>query len=207
VASAVRLTLERKAVAAALLFLAAAFVAGVNPGSAGLSYHTFGVSEGIVALLLTHVFLQRGIWWSPAGAVRWVAVAYGAAANAQILELLIPPPGILEWLVLTGIAFSSWAVVGAGSRSRLIAGLAAMSLLLAVLKFSVIPVLWDRAGPGPGEAWGLGDLAEGLRRLVVDYEPITRGGQLLGVVALALWAAATRMLWRHQVSRAKNALR
>lgn len=201
------LTPERRAVGAALLFLAAAFLAGVNAGPAGLSYHVFGISEGIVALLLTHVFLRRNVWWSPSGVLRWVAVAYGAMANAQLLELLIPPPGILEWLVLTGIAFSAWAVVGAGSRSRLMAGLAAMSLLLAVLKFSIIPVLWDRAGPGPGEAWGLGDLAEGLRRLVVDYEPITAGGQLLGAMAIGLWAAATRILWRQQSRRAKKAFR
>jgi hypothetical protein len=207
VASPVTVTPQRRAIAAALLFLAAAFLAGISPGPAGISYHAFGIAEGIVALLLTHVFLQRGVWWSPAGVFRWIAVAYGLLATAQILELLIPPPGVLEWLVLTGLAFSAWAVVGAGSRSRLIAGLAAMGVLLALLKFSIIPALWERSGPGPGEAWGLGDLAEGMRRLVVDYEPVTAGGQLLGVAGIALWAAATRLLWRQERRRPKNALR
>lgn len=201
------LTPERRAVGASLLFLVAAFLAGVNPGMDGLSYNTFGITEAIIALLLTHVFVRHGVWWSPLGALRWLALGYGAVATAQLLELLIPPPGVLEWLVLTGIAFSAWAVVAAGSRSRLLAGLAALGLLLAVLKFSVIPVLWNRAGPGPGEAWGLGDLAEGLRRLVVDYQPVTAGGQLLGAGAIALWAAGTRLLWRQESRRAKKALR
>lgn len=201
------LTPERRAVAAALLFLVAAFVAGINPGPDGLSYHTLGLTEAIVALLFTHVFLRRGVWWSPAGALRWVAIAYGTLATAQLLELLIPPPGILEWLVLTGLAFSAWAIVGAGSRSRLVAGVGALALLLALLKFSIIPVLWVRAGPGPGEAWGLGDVAEGLRRLVVDYEPVSAGGQLVGAAAIAAWAAATRLLWRQERTRAKKALR
>jgi hypothetical protein len=197
------LTPERRAVAAALLFLLAGALAGVNPRPEGFAYHTFGVTEAILALLLTHVFLRHEVWWSSAGVLRWVAIAYGAVATAQLLDLLVPPPGILEWLVLTGLAFSAWAVVGAGDRSRLLAGVAALALMLSLLKFSVIPVLWDRAGPAPGEAWGLGDLAEGLRRLVVDYEPVSAGGQLLGAAAIGAWAAATRLLWRQETTRAK----
>lgn len=197
-------TPARRAVAAALLFLGAAFLAGVNPRPVGFAYHAFGVTEGLLGILLTYVFLERRVWWNPSPRLRWVAVVYGAVANAQILEMLIPPPGVLEWLVLTGLAFSAWAIVGARSRTRLLGGLAAMAILLAVLNFSIIPVLWERAGPGPGEAWGLGDLAEGVRRLVVDYEPVGPGGQLLGVAALGCWAAATRLLWREETPRAQR---
>ena len=115
-----------------------------------------------------------------------------AETGATASCIFIPAPGVLEWMVMTGLAFSAWAIVGARSRSRLLGSLSAVALLLAILKFSVIPVLWDRAGPGPGEAWGLGDLAEGLRRLVVDYEPVTPAGQLVGFAAIALWAGGTR---------------
>lgn len=194
----------RYAVGAALLFLVAAFLAGVTPQAEGFAYHTFGVTEGLLGILLTCVFLERGVWWNPSPRLRWVAIAYGAVANAQILELLIPPPGVLEWLVLTGLAFSAWAIVGAASRTRLLGGLAAIGILLAALNFSIIPVLWERAGPGPGEAWGLGDLAEGFRRLVVDYRPVGPGGQLPGVAAIGCWAAATRLLWRQEPTSAKT---
>ncbi|HEX6070074.1 MAG TPA: hypothetical protein VFZ18_09620 [Longimicrobiaceae bacterium] len=197
----------RRAVAAALAFLAAAFLAGVSPGPDGIGYRTFGLPEGILAILLTHTFLRRGVWWSPPPVLRWVAIAYGTVATAQLLGLLLPSPGVLEWLVLTGVAFSVWGVLGARTRTRLMMGLATMALLLSILKFSVIPVLWVRAGPGPGEAWGLGDMAEGLRRLVVDYEPVTPAAQLVGFVALGCWALGTRLLWRQPRRRPKKALR
>ena len=71
---------------------------------------------------------------------------YGTVATAQLLELLLPSPGVLEWLVLTGVAFSVWGVLGARTRTRLMMGLGTMALLLSILKFSVIPVLWVRAG-------------------------------------------------------------
>ncbi len=195
-AALMHLTPERRAVAAALAFLLAAFLAGVNPGPQGVRYAIFGVTEGLAAILLSFAFLQRQLWWSEAGVLRWVAVGYGTLANAQILELLLPPPGVLEWMVLTGLAFGGWALLAASSRERMLAGLATVALLLALLRFSIVPIVWDRAGPGPGEAWGLGNLAEGMRRLVVDHQPVTAGGEVLGVVAIAIWAVGTRLLWK-----------
>ena len=190
------LTQQRRAVAAALAFLLAAFMAGVIPGPQGVQYAIFGVTEGLAAILLSFAFLQRQVWWNEAGLLRWIAVGYGTLANAQILELLLPPPGVLEWMVLTGLAFGGWALLAASSRERMLAGLATVALLLALLRFSIVPIVWNRAGPGPGEAWGLGDLAEGMRRLVVDHQPVSAGGEVLGVVAIALWALGTRFLWR-----------
>lgn len=201
------LTDDRRAVLAALAFLAAAVLAGLAPGPDGFTYRIFGVTEGLGALLLAYIFVARYIWWSPLPRLKWVVLGYGTVATAQILEFLLPPPGLLEWMVITGLAFGVWAAVGARSRERLLAGLAVVALLLAMLKFSVVPVLWVRAGPAPGAAWGLGDLAEGMRRVVVDYTPITPGGQVIGVVAIAFWAAGTRMLWRQRGNRAKKALR
>lgn len=188
-------TPARRAVAAALAFLAAAFLAGISPGLDGVRYRFFGLPEGLLALLLVNAFLTRGIWWNPAPTLRWVAIIYGTVATAQILEMLLPPPGVLEWLVITGLAFSMWGILAARDRRRLITGLSVMALLLAMLRFSVIPALWERAGPGPGEAWGLGDLAEGMRRFIVDYDPVAPAGQLLGFAAVALWAVGTRILW------------
>jgi len=189
------LTAERRAVAAALTFLLAAFLAGVTVGPGRVHYALFGITEGLAAILLTFAFLQRKVWWNETGWLRWVAIGYGTLANAQILELLLPPPGVLEWMVIMGLAFGGWALLAASTRERMLTGLATVALMLALLRFSIIPILWDRAGPGPGEAWGLGDLAEGMRRLVVDHQPVTASGQVLGVVAIAAWALGTRLLW------------
>lgn len=189
------LTPERRAVAAALLWLASGALAGVTPRATGVDYRLFGLTEGLFAIFLVHVLLARGAWLRHPGPLGWAAVGYGAWATAQILELLLPPPGVLEWVVVIALAMSAWSLLTGGTRERLVASLATLALLLALLNFSVIPVLWERAGPGPGEAFGLGDLAEGMRRLVVAYEPVRRSGQLIGVVAIALWAAGTRLLW------------
>jgi len=189
------LTPARRAVAAALLFLGSATLAGAHLLDGGVRYRTGGVVEGIFALLLTYVLLLRGVWTRPAGALGWVAVVYGTAANAQLLEFLLPPPGIIEWLVVAVLALTAWSALAAGSRVRLVASLASLALLLAVLRFSVIPVLRDRIGPAPGEAFGLGNAAESVRGLFAERERFRPAGELLGVLALGLWAAGTRLLW------------
>lgn len=193
-ATAAALTPARRAVLAALLFLGSAALAGVTPLLDGVEYRTFGMVEGLFALLLTYVFLLRGVWPREPGGLGWVPVAYGTIATAQLLALLLPPPGVLQWMVVTGLAFSAFAAFGARSPTRLLGGLGIAAVLLALLNYSVIPFLWIRSGPGPGEAWGLGNLAEGFRRLFVEYEPLGPAGELVGFAALACWAIATALL-------------
>ncbi|MBW3631156.1 MAG: hypothetical protein KY464_17960 [Gemmatimonadetes bacterium] len=198
-AAAAPLTSPRRSVLAALLFLLSAALAGVTPRAAGVEYRAFGMVEGLFTLLLVYLFLLRGVWARPAIALAWLPVVYGGLATAQLLRLLLPPPGVLQWVVVTGLAFSIFAAFAARSPTRLLAGLGTAAILLALLNFSVIPFLWVRAGPGPGEAWGLGNLAEGFRRLFVEYAPLGPGGELLGVVAVACWAVATRLLYAEPV--------
>lgn len=186
----------RRAVGAALLFLAAGALAGVAPlARGGVEYRTFGLVEGVFALLLAYLLVLRGAWTRPAGVTGWVAMTYGTVATAQVLELLFPPPGLLEWVVVAGVAISAWGVFAGGTRRRLVASLASLAVLLALLKFSVIPVLWERLGPAPGTAFGLGDLAENARRVFADHRPVRPSGQLIGFVSLCCWALATRLLW------------
>ena len=193
--AAAPLTPERRSVAAALLFLGSAALAGMQLVENGVRYRTPGLVEGVFALLLTYVLLLRGAWVRPGSWLGWLAVAYGTAANAQLLEMLLPPPGVVEWMVVFVLAFAAWGALTAGTRTRLVASLASLALLLALLRYSVIPVMWERVGPAPGAAFGLGDAAEAVRRILADYEPTRPSGQLLGLVALGLWALGTRVLW------------
>ena len=191
-----RRTDAQRATAAGLLFLAAGALAGVAPVEGAVEYRIFGMVEGVFALLLAYLLMMRGAWTRPAGALGWMAVAYGTVATAQVLELLFPPPGLVEWVVVAGVAIAAWGVFSGGTRRRLVGSLASLAVLLALLKFSVIPVLWERlGGPAQGTAFGLGDLAETVRRVFADHRPMRRGGELVGFAALCCWALATRVLW------------
>jgi hypothetical protein len=191
------MTAPQRHVAAALAFLASATVAGIALVPDGVEYRAFGMVEGVFALLLSYLLVFRGAWERPEGATGWIAVAYGTLAGAQVMELLLPPPGMIEWMVVAGIAVTAWGAFSGGTRRRLVFSLATLALLLAVLKFSVIPVLWGRMGPAAGTAFGLGDAAEGVRRTFADYRPLRPVGQLVGFAAIALWALGTRLLWPH----------
>lgn len=193
-------TAPRRHVAAALLFLGCALLAGIAPGQTSVQYHVFGLVEGLLALLLTYILVLRRAWAPASGLTGAVALGYGALANAQLWELLLPKPGVLEWVVVVGIAFSAWGALGRGSRYRLMAALASLALLLAVLKFSVVPAFYAEIGPAPGDLLGLGDLAERSRRVIAGAPPET-GAQWVGVVALALWVLATRLLWPNRPPR------
>lgn len=189
------MTAAQRHVLAALAFLASATVAGIALVPDGVEYRAFGMVEGVFALLLAYLLVFRGAWERPETLTGWLAVGYGVVASAQCLELLLPPPGMIEWMVVAGIAVTAWGAFSGGTRRRLVVSLASLALLLAVLTFSVIPVLWARMGPAAGTAFGLGDVAEAARRTFADYRPLRPLGQLVGFGALALWAVGTRLLW------------
>ncbi|HEX8244833.1 MAG TPA: hypothetical protein VF541_15100, partial [Longimicrobium sp.] len=46
-----------------------------------------------------------------------------------------------------------------------------------------------------GTAFGLGDVAEGARRIFADWHPVRPAGELLGFAAVCCWALATRLVW------------
>lgn len=189
------MTAAQRHVAAAFAFLASATVSGIALVPAGVEYRVFGMVEGVFSLLLAYLLVLRGAWDRPATLTGWMALIYGVLASAQALELLLPPPGMIEWMVVAGIAVTAWAAFSGGTRRRLVFSLASLALLLAVLKFSVIPVLWERMGPAPGTAFGMGDMAEAVRRTFADYRPLRPVGQLVGFAGLALWALGTRLMW------------
>ena len=164
-------------------------MAGIALVPDGVEYRAFGMVEGVFALLLAYLLVFRGAWDAAGDADGVDGRGYGTLASAQAMELLLPPPGMIEWMVVAGIAVTAWGAFSGGTRRRLVFSLATLALLLAVIKFSVIPVLWGRMGPAAGTAFGLGDAAESVRRTFADYRPLRPVGQLVGFAALALWAA------------------
>lgn len=189
------LTPARRAVAASLVFLLAAVLAGVAPMENGVEYHVFGIVEGLFALLLAYLLVLRGAWARPIGVAGWAAVGYGTVATAQVLEFLFPPPGLVQWVVVAGLSITAWSVFTGGTPRRLVASLISLAVILALVRYSVIPVLWTRIGPAQGTAFGIGDLAEGARRIFADWRPVRPAGELIGFAAVCCWALATRIVW------------
>lgn len=198
------MTRPRRAVAAAHLFLLAAALAGVVLVEGGVEYRIFGLVEGLFSLLLTYLLIERGGWWRPTHPLEWLPIAYGAIAGAQLLEMLLPPPGMIQWVFVSGIAIASWSAFAGASRHRLMVSLGTLAILLALVKHSVIPALWD-VGPEAGTGFGIGDTAERARRAIADYRPVRPAGQLLSFLAVTAWVFATRLLWpaEHPVRVAK----
>ena len=188
-------TAAQRAVGASLLFLLSAVLAGMVLVEHGVEYHLFGLVEGIFALLLGYILVLRDAWAASSGLCGWAAVVYCTVATAQVLELLFPPPGLVQWVVVTGVAITAWSVFSAGSPRRLVASLASLAVVLALVRYSVIPVLWAHLGPAQGTALGLGDIAESARRVFADWHPVRPAGELLGFVAVCCWALATRLVW------------
>ena len=189
-----RWTDSRRQTAASYFFLLSAVLAGVVPLEKGVEYHAFGMLEGVFALLLSYLLVLRGAWPRPRCITSWAAVIYGLVATAQVLGVLLPPPGLLQWVVVTGVAISAWGAFGGGSRRRLLASLGTLAVILAVVRYSVIPVLWARIGPAAGTAFGLGDMAESGRRIFADWHPVTPAAQLLGFAAVCCWVLGTRLV-------------
>lgn len=192
--AAAALTPERRAVAAALGFLACATLAGMQLSGDGVRYRTFGLTEGIFALALGYMLTMRRVWPEPRRALEWLPVAYGTVATAQVLELLFPPPGVIEWVVVAGVAVQTWGMLAGGSRHRLAMRLATLAILLALLRFSVIPVLSGSPQVETG-LLGIENPMTSARRSLFANEPVSRGGELLAFVAVCLWALATRLIW------------
>lgn len=188
------MTSAQRAVAAATLFLFAAGLSGVAPGPEGVRYSVFGVVEGMFAMMLAAALASRGVWPRPTGWVGWLPLVYGALATAQLLEFLLPPPGVVEWVVVIGLLFSSWGIMGGSSRRRVVHSLGVLAVLLALIRYSLIPRLWA-LGPERGAALGLGNLAEAVRTTLAEPRPVGAATQLLGVLAAALWALATWLVW------------
>lgn len=184
----------RRAVAAALLFLLAAALAGLElPAGGGVAWRVFGLVEATLALVLSYLLVERRVWARPRTPTRALAVGYGALATAQLWQRLLPPGGALRIVVVVAVTFALWGALGRAAPRRVLVSLGVLAALLALVRYEIAPA-GQALGPEPGTAWGLGDLAESARRALLGAEPERPAGQLVAATAVAAWAVATALL-------------
>lgn len=179
----------------AALLVISFFFAGLWVGSAGVDYRVFGLVDGIAALLILYVFLNTRILSWPQGPWGALVLVYTGAATAQLVALLLPPPGVLQWVVLGVLLYFAWSAGFGAHRSRILLALGLVALALAALKYSVLPFVWSRAELPETPLVDLRALGEGIKGLVVVYVPSRPIAQLYAFTAILAWVLAIWLQW------------
>jgi hypothetical protein len=155
----------------------------------------FDLVDGLAALLILFVLLNTGVLSWPGDVWGGVVLAYAAAATAQLASLLLPPPGVLEWVVLGVLLYFAWNASFAAHRTRVMLALGLVALGLAALKFSVLPFIWARSELPRTPIVDLRALGEGMKALVALYVPTHPVNQLYAFAALLAWVLAVWLQW------------
>jgi hypothetical protein len=189
--------LRRPAFAAGVsaLYLVAFFLGGLWVGPLRVEYRVFGLIDGLAALLIVYVLLNTGALSWPRDGWALLTLVYATLATAQLAALLLPPPGVLEWIVLGVLLYAALSVSYAVHRTRVMLTLGLVALGLALLKYSALPFIWERVRLPSTPIVDLGALAEGLKGLAVEYVPGEPVTQLYALLAILAWVAAVWLQW------------
>jgi len=177
------------------LFILAFFFGGLRASAVGLEYRLFGLVDGLAALLIVYVLLNTAAlswprdWWGA------LVTVYAAAATAQLVSLLLPPPGMVQWLVLGGLLYFAWGASYAAHRTRVVLALGLVALALAVLKYSVLPFIWARTQFPATPILDLQAMAEGIKSFFAVYVPSRPISQLFAFMAILAWVLAVWLQW------------
>jgi hypothetical protein len=177
------------------LFVLTFFFAGLRVTATGAEYQLFGVVDGISALLILYVLLGTAALSWPRDVWGAVVLVYAAAATAQAVSLLLPPPGVLEWVVLGLLLYAAWNASYAVHRTRVMLALGLVALALAALKYSVLPFVWVRTELPHTPIIDLRPLGEGLKGLVAAYVPSRPVTQAVAFLAILCWVLAVWLQW------------
>lgn len=180
------------AAAVCLLFLAAFALGGLWVGPLEVRYELFGLVDGLAGLLILYVLVNTGVLSWPDTLWGGVVLVYAGLAAAQLVALLLPPPGVLQWIVLGVILFYAWNASYGVHRSRIVLSLGLAGVALAALKYSVLPLVWSATELPSTPLIDLRAIGEGFKSFFASYEvarPITQFFAFLSIVAwsLAVW--------------------
>ncbi|MGD8699875.1 MAG: hypothetical protein PVJ43_11325 [Gemmatimonadales bacterium] len=177
------------------LFVLAFFFGGLRVGVTRLEYHFFGLVDGLAAVLVLYVLLNTAALSWPRDRWGGIVLIYAAAATAQLVSLLLPPPGLVEWLVLAVLLIFAWNAGYSAHRSRVMLALGTVALALAALKYSVLPFIWARTNLPRTPILDLQALAEGVKGLFAAHVPTRPITQVFAFAALIAWILAVWLQW------------
>jgi hypothetical protein len=189
---------RRRALGVCLLLAAALLVGGLDlpaHGYESFRYALFGFTSGLLGILYTFALVSREVVWRPAGWIGTLLVVYWAAATAMLFRVLLPPPGLVQVGLAIVAAVGAGIIVSRRDREGAVLAVGTVTVILAVIRFALVPVFWARSGlPN----WGpvqLGASADALRDFFVAFAPERPASQALHFLALALWVIALWLQW------------
>jgi hypothetical protein len=203
-----RAAARRRALGVCLLLAAGLLVGGLDlPGHGyeAFRYAPFGITAGLLGILYTFALVSREVVWRPAGWLGTLLVVYWAAATAMLFRVLLPPPGLVQVGLAIVAAVGAGIVVTRRDREGAVLALGTVTVILAVIRFALVPAFWSRSGlPN----WGpvqLGASADAVRDFFVAFAPERPASQVLHFLALALWVVALWLQWEPPAGDALDA--
>ena len=173
-------------------------------GYESFRYAMFGFTSGLLGILFTFALVSREVLWRPAGWIGVVLLVYWAAATAMLFRVLLPPPGLVQVGLAVVAAVGAGVIVSRRDREGAVLALGTVTVILAVIRFALVPVFWARSGlPN----WGpvrLGASADAVRDFFVAFAPERPASQALHFLAVVLWVVALWLQWEPPAAAARE---
>ena len=177
------------------LFTLTFLLGGIWVSAIVVEYRLFGLVDGLAALLILYVLLNTGVVSWPVDAWGGLVLIYLVAATAQLVAMLLPPPGVVEWIVLgLLLLFAGGASFGV-HRSRVVLGLGLAAVALAALRYSILPFVWARTRLPETPIIDLREVSEGVKGFFVAYTPGQPITHLIAFAAILAWVLAVWIQW------------
>ena len=189
---------RRRALGVCLLLAASVLVGGLDLPATGYDafrFAPFGFTGGLLGILYTFALVSRSVLWRPPGWLGAMLLVYWAAALAMTFRVLLPPPGLVQVALAIVAAAAAGIVVSRHDRQAAVLTLGVVTVILAVVRFALVPVFWARSELPNWGPLRMGASADAVRDFFVAYAPERPASQALHFLALVLAVAALWLQW------------
>lgn len=189
---------RRRALGVCLLLAASVLVGGLDLPATGYEafrFAPFGFTGGLLGILYAFALASRSVLWRPPGWLGGMLLVYWAAALAMTFRVLLPPPGLVQVALAILAAAAAGIVVSRHDRESAVLTLGVVTVILAVVRFAMVPVFWARSELPNWGPLQIGASADAVRDFFVAYAPERPASQALHFLALVLSVAALWLQW------------
>jgi hypothetical protein len=141
------------------------------------------------------VLVYRAVLWRGHGWIEPLLVVYWTGATAMMFRLLLPAAGLVQVALVVGAAIAAGIIASRDDRAEALLWLGSVAVVLAVLRFALVPIFEARSGLPDWGPLELGTAANALRDVFVAYAPQRPAVEALHFGALACYALALKAQW------------